>query len=530
MNRGYRDMHRLQDLVRLHREGRSTREIARLLSMSPNTERRLRIKLRDAGLLVGDELPDLDTLRAAVVADDGEARRRPPQEVSSIAAWRPYIEPLIARDIGPTAIFGVLREQHVDFHGTLSAVKRMVAQMTADRGPRAEDVAIPVITTAGEVGQVDFGYAGLMRDPATGKDRKTWFFVMVLGHSRHMFARLVFDQSAPTWLALHAAAFASFGGVPRAIVPDNLKAAVIRAAFGVDDPSGLNRSYREMARHYGFVVDPAPVRAPQKKGKVEAGVKYVFKAFLEPRTFADIDDANRQLRTWVIEVAGRRTHGTTGQPPLAVFEATERSALLPLPPKAWQVVTWRTLMVGRNTHVAFAGAFWSVPWKHICAQVLVRATDVDVQVFHEDHRIATHARMPPRLWHTDEQHLPEGRRDQRHRDRAWWEARADVLGDGVGAYIRAVFDADEVDQPIRRVHAILRTLEAVSPERAQAACARAARFGNFKADGVRGILERGLDLEPAPSGAVSTTWATRPAFARQAEEFLLALEVTHGTC
>lgn len=522
-------MHRLQDLVRLHREGRSTRDIARLLGMSPNTERPLRQKLLAAGLLDGDpaDLPELDTLREAVRHD---SRQRPRQEVSTIEPWRSSIEPLVAKGIGPTAIFGVLKEQGDKFSGTLSAVKRFVAQLTADRGPRAEDVAIPVITPPGEVAQVDFGYAGLMCDPATMKERKTWFFVMVLGHSRHMFSQLVFNQSVGTWLQLHIEAFEFFGGVPNAIVPDNLKAAVVRAAFGVDDASGLNRSYRELARHYGFVVDPAPVRAPKKKGKVEAGVKYVYKAFLEPRSFADIGDANRQLLAWVSNVAGRRKHGTTGQEPLAMFEATERSLLKALPAKAWQVVTWRTVTVGRNTHVAFDGSFWSVPWEYMESRVILRITVVDVQVHLNDKRIATHARLPARLWHTEEGHLPVGRRDQRHRDRAWWEARADLLGEVVGTYIRAVFDADEVDQPIRRVHAILRTLEAVSPERAAAACARAARFGNFKAEGVRGILARGLETEGPTDAAVSPAWATQPAFARQAEDFLFGLEVTRGTC
>lgn len=524
-------MHRLQDLVRMHREGRPTRDIARLLGMSPNTERPLRLKLEAAGLLDGDpaKLPDLDTLRSVILGDDQETTPRPSQEISTIEPWRTTIEPLVLKRIGPTAIFGVLREKHPTFCGTLSSVKRFVAQLTADRGPRAEDIAIPVITAAGEVAQVDFGFAGLMRDPASRKDRKTWFFVMVLGHSRHMFAKLVFDQSVTTWLQLHADAFAFFGGVPRAVVPDNLKAAVVRAAFGVDDASGLNRSYREMARHYGFVVDPAPVRAPKKKGKVEAGVKYVYKAFLEPRTFADIHDANRQLLVWVRDVAGHRKHGTTGQEPLVVFEATERLAMKELPTKPWQMVVWRPLTVGANTHVAFAASFWSVPWKHQGARVLLRATDVDVEIFHDNHRIATHTRLPARLWHTDEAHLPEGRRDQRHRDRAWWEARADLLGEVVGTYIRAVFDADQVEQPIRRVHAILRTLESVSPERAQAACGRAARFGNFKADGVRGILARGLDLEGASLTSVSPAWATQPAFARQAEDFLTGLGAPHGT-
>ena len=97
---------------------------------------------------------------------------------------------------------------------------------------------------------------------------------MVLGHSRHMFAKVVFNQRVETWLQLHVDAFTFFGGVPHTIVPDNLKAAVIRAAFGADEMSVFHRSYRELARHYDFVIDPTPPYSPQKKGKVERSVHH----------------------------------------------------------------------------------------------------------------------------------------------------------------------------------------------------------------------------------------------------------------
>ena len=106
---------------------------------------------------------------------------------------------------------------------------------------------------------------------------------MVLGYSRHLVCRLVFDQRIETWLQCHVEAFAELGGVPAVLVPDNLKAAVIRAAFGVAGTTTLNRSYRECARHYGFKVDPAPIRSPEKKGKVEAAVKYVKRNFFAAR-------------------------------------------------------------------------------------------------------------------------------------------------------------------------------------------------------------------------------------------------------
>lgn len=91
--------------------------------------------------------------------------------------------------------------------------------------------------------------------PQTHVPRRAWAFVMTLGYSRHMYAEVAFDQKTATWIALHIRAFKAFGGVPQTIVPDNLKAAVIRAAFEVDGLSQLNRSFRELARHSGFKID-----------------------------------------------------------------------------------------------------------------------------------------------------------------------------------------------------------------------------------------------------------------------------------
>ncbi len=162
-------------------------------------------------------------------------------------------------------------------------MKRLVLQLARERGPKAEDVAIPVDTTPGEIAQVDFGFAGLAYDPKTRKKRRGWLFVMVLGCSRHMFCKVVFDQSTDTWITLHVDAFCFFGGVPKVVVPDNLKAAVIRAAFGVDDDVTVNRGFRELARHHGFVIDPTPPRSPEKKGKVERSVQYVKDSFLAAR-------------------------------------------------------------------------------------------------------------------------------------------------------------------------------------------------------------------------------------------------------
>lgn len=520
-------MDKLRELVRLHRLGRNARAVARVLRMSPNTERRYRTILAEAGLLDGDpdDLPELDVLVAVCSA----GRSSPPeQEQSSLERWRPSVAEFVAKGLEATAIHAKLTEEDLSFTGSVSAVKRLVAQVRRTNGPRPEDVVIPVDTPPGEVAQVDFGYAGRVLDPRTGKVRRAWLFVLVLGCSRHMFCKVVFDQSTDTWLRLHVDAFAYLGGVPKVVVPDNLKAAVLKVAFGVDEDVTENRAYRELARHYGFVIDPTPPRSPQKKGKVERSVQYVKNAFLAPREFVDVDDMNRRLTGWVVGVAGTRRHGTTRKKPVEHFQEVEKAALKPLPAKRFEVVAWRRATVQRDCCIHFDGDRWSVPFQHVGRAALVRATPHTVEVYVDDRRVATHDRAA--VSHIIDEHLPEGRRELRHRDRAHWEARADAIdADVVGTFVRKVLDQDDIQRPLRRAASVLRLLEAVPRERAIAACTRAAWFGAWRAEVVRKILADGLDAQPLPGGGpMAPSFA--PQFARSATSFLTATEVTCGTC
>ncbi len=260
-------MHRLQDLVRLHRMGEETRTVARLLKMGRNTQRKYRDALKAEGLLDGPagDIPDIEALKAAVTKH--ESPQAAPQEISSIEAWQPRIQALLNDGLKARAIYDRLRQDHQDFIGSYWSVKRLARRLKRQLGVRAEDVAIPVETAAGEVAQVDFGEIAPLIDLASNVSRRAWVFVMVLGYSRHFFAKIVFDQKIETWLRLHNEAFEAFGGVPKTIVSDNLKAAVIRAAFGVSEATELNRSYRELARHYGFKVVPRRSIRPRKRAK-----------------------------------------------------------------------------------------------------------------------------------------------------------------------------------------------------------------------------------------------------------------------
>ncbi len=444
-------MHRLQELVRLHRLGTRPRKVARLLKMSPTTERSYRLALSSAGLLDGtvDELPLPEVLRATVQAMRPEGVR-PKHETSSLEPWRPQIEALFAKGVGPKAIYDRLRLQESEFEGSYASMKRMCRALRRASPVRPEDVAIPVETLPGEIAQIDFGFVGRLMCPDSHVPRRAWVFVMVLGYSRHMFARIVFDQKSSTWLRLHREAFEYFGGAPQTLVPDNLKSAVVRAAFTVDDEVALHRSYRELARHYGCKIDPTPPYAPQKKGKVESGVKYVKSNVLAGRDGESIDDVNGALARWVETIAGQRVHGTTRRRPLEVFETEEQARLQALPARPFDPVVWKDAKVHTDAHISFDGRLYSVPWRWTGKRVWVQATSTSVAIFADDTRIATHSRTGKGRRCTDESHLPEHRRDLRHRSRGFWEERAARIGPDTARLVKEIFDSDDVLSELRK--------------------------------------------------------------------------------
>jgi hypothetical protein len=167
-------MHRLQELVRLHRLGLTERRAAKELRIGRNTAREYRVVLAAAGVLEGsaDELPELEALKSIVLK--ALPARPAPQQVSKLDGWESEVEALLERRLGPQAIHDRLRLEHADFKGSLGSLKRLVRRLRRSRGVQATDVTIPVETEAGEVAQVDFGYAGKLWDPVAGVPRKAW--------------------------------------------------------------------------------------------------------------------------------------------------------------------------------------------------------------------------------------------------------------------------------------------------------------------------------------------------------------------
>lgn len=494
MTRPRVEVHRLRELIRLRRLGSSGREVVRLLRMSPKTERRYRAALEAAGLLRGSPttLPTLEEIRSAVQT----ALPPPAPPRSSVEPWREQVRALLEKGLTARAVYDriKLRSNGSEaFRGSYSAVRRFVRRLQRERGARPEDVAIPVVALPGEEAQVDFGYAGRLYDPSTGVVRRAWVFVMVLGFSRLMFARLVFDQKVETWLDLHEQAFRAFGGSVATVVPDNTKRAVLRAAFGIAGPTELERSYRELAERYRFKIDPAPPGSPRKRGKVEATVKYLRNNPLKGRDGEAIDVVQADLDCWNREVASVRVHGTTGRRPLDAFERDERPALTPLPDAPGDRAIWKRAKVHPDSHITCRSRLFSVPWRLIHRHVWVRACGQVVEVFHEDRLVVRHTDTGLRRTTLDE-HLPRDRRLLRYRSRCFWEARARRIGPETTALVRAVFDQDDVLSHLRQVQAIVKHLGEFPPARAEHASRLALRAGDLTYRGIKRTLTEALDV------------------------------------
>jgi len=519
------EMHRLQEFVRLHRLDNSAREVCRLLAMGRTTEWTYRVALAKAGLLIGDpaDLPALAVIKAATTKAAADSIAR--QEISSVEPWRAHIVPMVDRGAGPRSIRDCLKLLHKEFTCSESAVKRFVARLRRERGITAADVVIPVETGPGEVAQVDFGYVGKIYDSSVGHRRKTWVFVMTLGFSRRQFVRFVHDQRIETWLLCHILAFEHFGGVPAVIVPDNLKAAVVRCAFAVDGESTLNRSYVELSRYYGFLIDPAPPRSPEKKGKVEAGVKYVKSSFVAPRDLNElgIEGSAKELQRWLREVADVRIHGTTRERPIDLFEREERSAMKDLPPVRFEIVVWKQAKVHPDSHVVCEKRQYSVPFRLIRQTVWIKMQGRSLTIFANDERVATHSTDGKHHRCTIESHLPEERAPWRHRSHSFWQSRATSLGTEVGQLVETIFAGQVGLSKLRVVQSIVTHLEPFPEERRNAACRRALEFGNHTYQGIKDILLKGLDREPLPSQQQLKFGALdKPRFSRSPSEFALS--------
>jgi transposase len=357
---------------------------------------------------------------------------------------------------------------------------------------------------AGERLFVDYaGQTVEVVDPLTGEVRPAQIFVAALGASNLTYAEARWSQGLADWIGCHANAFAFFGGAARQLVCDNLKAGVTAACRY--EP-GINRTYQEMAAHYGTAVVPTRVRRPRDKAKVEVAVQVVQRwvlARLRHRRFFSLAELNGAIRDLIEELNARpmRHLGTSRR---ALFEGLERPALLPLPAEPYVYAEWRRCRAGLDYHVEVHGHFYSVPYRLVRETLDARITDQTVEVFHHGVRVASHLRSPLRHRHTTVvEHMPSAHR--RHAE--WTPTRllreAAAIGPATAGLIERILTAKpHPEQGFRACLGILRLVRAWGAERVEAACRRGLDIGARSYGSITSILRHGLDRarrpEPVP--------------------------------
>jgi len=241
------------------------------------------------------------------------------------------------------------------FRGSYPTIKRYINKIK-----RKENIFIRIHTSPGEEAQVDFGYLGMSKDDS-GKNRKTWIFNMRLSYSRLDYYEKVYDQRVETFIACHIHGFEFFGGVPKYVKIDNLKAAILEANFY--EPV-YQQMYKNFAAYYSFSPIPCRVASPNDKGKVESGIKFVKNNFFKGRSFNDSTDFDHQLRGWNID-KNNRIHGTTRKVLYEVFMEEEKSQLSSLPPTRFAISKISTRKVYHDCHIYVDYNYYSVPYEYV---------------------------------------------------------------------------------------------------------------------------------------------------------------------
>lgn len=480
-------MRQIRQMLRLARDGVSAREIGRTLGVARSTIQDNLKRATTAGLAwpVAGDLTDA-VLEQRLFAHAGVKsgfRRRVEPDWASLACElkRPGVNLMV--------LWEEYRDAHPDGYG-YSRFCDLYREFERRLSPTMRQDH-----PAGDKVFVDYSGKKLsIVDRTTGVVREAEIFVAVLGASNYTYAEATWTQTLADWIEAHVRMFRFFGGVPRLVVPDNLKSGVQRASFY--DPE-INRSYGMMAAHYGVGILPARPRKPRDKAKVEAGVRFAQSYILgrlRRQTFFSLAEANTAI-TAMVERINAHIMRRLGVSRRHLFETVEQPVLALLPDADYQFAEWRLARVSLDYHVEFDGFFYSAPYGLIREQVDIRATTRTIELFHRGQRIAAHQRRHGGRRHgTDPDHMPSA-----HRRYAEWTPErfrrwgASIGSNTEGLVIAILANRPHPEQGFRTCLGILRLFKDIAPERAEIVAARAVAIGALTYKSISAIIANRTD-------------------------------------
>ena len=426
----------VREVLRRWAEGHSHRKIERETGTDRGTARRYitvaeELALpRDRALSEAEVHEVAQRVQARPLVDVSAERREVAEHKERIVQWlgatRPLrlskIHKLLVRDHGLVASYDTLRRY----------------AMAELEWQKSEPTILLDDPPPGQEAQVDFGKMGLLLDTSTGRMRALWVLVVTLSFSRYQFAWPTFVQTTEAVCEGLDRAWAFFGAMSKTILPDNMSSVIKRA--DALSPTVV-AAFLDYVQARGIFVDPARVRSPKDKARVENQVPYVRESWWDGEVFMDLDDARRSAEQWSREVAGMRVHGTTRKVPRAVFEEVERPTMLAPPTEPFDVPVWtESATVHPDHHVQSARALYSVPTLYRNKSVRVRVDKTTVKIFSGTELIKVHPRKPPGGRSTDVKDYPVGKATYALRTVDGLVAKAKDKGAHIGVYAARLLD------------------------------------------------------------------------------------------
>jgi transposase len=403
------------------------------------------------------------------------------RQASLCAPWREVIQGKLESGLTAQRIYQDLVSDH-GFTGKYPSVRRFVRRLE-----RVQPLPFRRMECApGEEAQVDFGSGAPIHRP-DGKRRRSHVFRIVLSHSRKGYSEAVHRQTAEEFIRCLENAFAHFGGVPRVLVPDNLKAGVLTPDWF--DPV-LNPKLRSFADHYGLAILPTRPRTPRHKGKIESGIGYVKGNALKGRVFTSLEEQNRYLLAWETTVADVRIHGTIRQQVGKLFAEVERPVLRPLPVERFPFFEEGQRSVHRDGHVEVAKAYYSVPPEYLGCSLWVRWDSRLVHIFNRHMEvIVVHVRRQPGQFSTQRAHMAAQKISKVERGTVWLLSQARSIGPESARWAEAMLAARGIEG-VRVLQGLLHLATRHPAAALERACAAALSHISYRLRTIRQLLKQ----------------------------------------
>lgn len=476
-------------IIQLHLYGLSNRKIAQDLEINRKTvdlyvKKYKQIVQNGPNLTTGSvqngpnpatgfvDVPD-DIKRTTNPSHSGSKRM-----VSLCEPHREFIENGCQKGLSATRIYQDLLTQ-TSFKGKYNSVKRFVAKLKHKQPQTFRRIE----TAPGQEMQIDFGKGAHIL--VNGKKKRPWLLRVVLSFSRKAYSEVVWKQNTENVIRVLERAFRYLGGVPRKLVPDNMKSAVIKADWY--DPD-LNPKAEAFAQYYGFVILPTKPGVPRHKGKIERAVDYVQDNALKGRVFDSLEEQNMYLRYWEKNIADTRIHGTTRKQVKMLFDQ-EKPSLLSLPSDPFPCYDEKKLSVHIDGHIALNYAYYSVPYEYTRQKVWARWNSSIVRIYDSKEKLlAVHIRKNPGRFSTDKKHCDPKKISQLELGTHYLVDKAAKMGPACKAWSQQVLKYRK-EQGLRVVLGLTSLSGKYSCRELNTACATALSLNQWRLKNIRHYLK-----------------------------------------